>query len=126
MDESNPAVRNQLALSPARLEEIATDKAEMLKLFRKFQVINALKIHQEVGKPNVPLAARINYAEQLNKAIAQTASELKEEKQGPGAIHSGERLGVVFNFINAPEQPKRIEVVEEVRPAIQETKDDAE
>ncbi len=115
MDESNPAVRNQLALSPARLEEISTDKAELLKLVRKLQAINALTVHQDLKRANATLATKISFGEQLTRMSAQIASEIKEEKARTNPLPAGERLGVVFNFITNG-QPQKVEILEQVQP----------
>ncbi len=113
MDENNPAVKRQVAMSPARLEELATDKGELLTYLRKLQVLNAMNIHQMVAKPNVPLATRVAFAEQLNKATAQVAAEINNEKnRNSGGVLPGSPLQIVFHLSGNAKPPTSVEVIE--------------
>lgn len=68
MDSSNPAVAQQLPISPAALEALEKDASLITAQARKMFFIQAHKVHQLMAGANVPMGQRLQFMEVLAKA----------------------------------------------------------
>jgi hypothetical protein len=63
MDSSNPAVSQQMNLSPAMLEAVGRDHRILVDIAKKMSLVQLDSLHRAAGNPNLPMGQKIQIAE---------------------------------------------------------------
>lgn len=100
MDTSNPAVAQQLPISPAALEALEKDASLITEQARKMFFIQAHKVHQLMAGANVPMGQRLQFMEVLAKA-GDVYPKATAAVQGAG----GPAFSVQIVFNDKPNTP---------------------
>lgn len=63
MDINNPAVSQQMNVSPAMLEAVGRDQRVLVDIAKKMSLVQLDSLHRAAGNPNLPMGQKIQIAE---------------------------------------------------------------
>lgn len=97
MDESNPAVMDQMRSGPADLEEVALDTKVITRQSRKMLFLQVQKTHTLMANPAIPIGQRLQFIDTL----AKLADAYPKANAGAGQLPQGAGFSVSIVY-NAP------------------------